>query len=31
MPHTACRSTNVDYRLDTADARDFLGHHVTLP
>jgi hypothetical protein len=28
---TACRSTNVDYRLDTTDARDFLGHYVTLP
>ncbi|MCW2860166.1 MAG: hypothetical protein JWP48_1874 [Actinoallomurus sp.] len=23
--------TNVDYRLDTTDARDFLGHYVTLP
>jgi hypothetical protein len=28
---TACRSTNVDYRLDTASARDFLRHYVTLP
>ena len=28
---TACRSTNVDYRLDTPGARDFLGHYVTLP
>ncbi|HSL70741.1 MAG TPA: trypsin-like serine protease [Longimicrobiales bacterium] len=27
----ACRSTNVDYRLDTASARRFLGHFVTLP
>ncbi len=26
-----CRSTNVAYRLDTASARDFLGHYVTLP
>jgi V8-like Glu-specific endopeptidase len=26
-----CRSTNVDYRLDTASARDFLGQYVTLP
>jgi hypothetical protein len=26
-----CRSTNVDYRLDTASARDFLGQFVTLP
>jgi secreted trypsin-like serine protease len=26
-----CRSTNVDYRLDTADARAFLGQYVTLP
>jgi hypothetical protein len=26
-----CRSTNVDYRLDTASARAFLGHFVTLP
>lgn len=28
---TACRSTNVDYRLDTPDARAFLGQFVTLP
>jgi V8-like Glu-specific endopeptidase len=28
---TPCRSTNVDYRLDTASARAFLGHYVTLP
>jgi len=28
---TACRSTNVDYRLDTAAAREFLGQFVTLP
>jgi secreted trypsin-like serine protease len=26
-----CRSTNVDYRLDTASARAFLGGYVTLP
>ncbi|HEY2931240.1 MAG TPA: trypsin-like serine protease [Acidobacteriota bacterium] len=26
-----CRSTNVDYRLDTASAREFLGQFVTLP
>jgi secreted trypsin-like serine protease len=26
-----CRSTNVDYRLDTAPARSFLGTYVTLP
>ena len=26
-----CRATNVDYRLDTASARKFLGHYVTLP
>jgi V8-like Glu-specific endopeptidase len=26
-----CRSTNVDYRLDTQVARDFLGQYVTLP
>ena len=26
-----CRATNVDYRLDTASARDFLKHFVTLP
>ena len=28
---TACRSTNVDYRLDTQSARAFLGQYVTLP
>jgi secreted trypsin-like serine protease len=28
---TACRSTNVDYRLDTPSARSFLGQYVTLP
>jgi V8-like Glu-specific endopeptidase len=28
---TACRSTNVDYRLDTQSARSFLGQYVTLP
>ena len=28
---TPCRSTNVDYRLDTASARAFLGQFVTLP
>jgi V8-like Glu-specific endopeptidase len=28
---TACRSTNVDYRLDTVSARRFLGQYVTLP
>jgi V8-like Glu-specific endopeptidase len=28
---TACRSTNVDYRLDTASARQFLGQFVALP
>jgi Trypsin len=26
-----CRSTNVDYRLDTPSARSFLAHYVTLP
>jgi hypothetical protein len=26
-----CRATNVDYRLDTASARDFLDDFVTLP
>jgi V8-like Glu-specific endopeptidase len=26
-----CRSTNVDYRLDTASARTFLAHYVALP
>ena len=28
---TPCRSTNVDYRLDTPSARTFLGQYVTLP
>jgi hypothetical protein len=28
---TVCRSTNVDYRVDTASARQFLGRFVTLP
>jgi len=28
---TPCRSTNVDYRLDTASARAFLSQYVTLP
>ena len=28
---TPCRSTNVDYRLDTQSARAFLGQYVTLP
>lgn len=28
---TPCRSTNVDYRLDTASARSFLAQFVTLP
>jgi secreted trypsin-like serine protease len=28
---TWCRSTNVDYRLDTAPARSFLGNYVRLP
>jgi hypothetical protein len=28
---TPCRSTNIDYRLDTASARAFLGQFVTLP
>ena len=28
---TVCRSTNVDYRLDTVSARSFLGQYVTLP
>ncbi|MFC4011372.1 trypsin-like serine protease [Nonomuraea purpurea] len=27
----ACKSTNYDYRLDSASARKFLGKHVTLP
>jgi hypothetical protein len=26
-----CRATNVDYRMDTASARAFLSHFVTLP
>ena len=26
-----CRATNVDYRMDTASARAFLGNYVTLP
>jgi hypothetical protein len=26
-----CRSTNVDYRMDTASARAFLGQYVSLP
>jgi secreted trypsin-like serine protease len=28
---SACHSTNVDYRLDTASARQFLGQYVSLP
>jgi V8-like Glu-specific endopeptidase len=28
---TPCRSTNVDYRLDTASARAFLANYVALP
>jgi hypothetical protein len=28
---TPCRSTNVDYRLDTDSARSFLSQYVTLP
>jgi Trypsin len=28
---TPCKATNVDYRLDTASARSFLGQFVTLP
>lgn len=28
---TACRSTNVDYRLDTPSARAFLAGYVVLP
>jgi V8-like Glu-specific endopeptidase len=28
---TPCRSTSVDYRLDTASARSFLGQYVALP
>ncbi len=28
---TPCRSTNVDYRLDTESAREFLGQFVALP
>jgi hypothetical protein len=27
----ACKATNIDYRLDTASVRDFLGRFVTLP
>jgi secreted trypsin-like serine protease len=26
-----CKSTDKDYRVDTAEARDFLGQYVTLP
>jgi hypothetical protein len=26
-----CRATNVDYRLDTTSARDFLAQYVVLP
>jgi secreted trypsin-like serine protease len=28
---SVCRSTNVDYRLDTPSARTFLAHYVALP
>jgi hypothetical protein len=28
---TQCKSTNVDYRLDTASARNFLAPYVALP
>jgi hypothetical protein len=28
---SVCRSTNVDYRLDTASARNFLAPYVSLP
>jgi hypothetical protein len=28
---SVCRSTNLDYRLDTPQARAFLGQFVTLP
>jgi hypothetical protein len=28
---SVCRSTNVDYRLDTPAARSFLAPYVTLP
>jgi hypothetical protein len=28
---TQCRSTNVDYRLDTPAARSFLAQYMTLP
>jgi V8-like Glu-specific endopeptidase len=28
---SVCRSTNVDYRMDTESARSFLAHYVTLP
>jgi hypothetical protein len=28
---TTCRSTNVDYRLDTSSARSFLSGYVAVP
>ena len=28
---SVCRSTNVDYRMDTESARSFLANYVTLP
>jgi hypothetical protein len=28
---SVCRSTNVDYRMDTESARAFLSHYVSLP
>jgi hypothetical protein len=28
---SVCRSTNVDYRLDTPSARNFLAPYVSLP
>ena len=28
---SVCRSTNVDYRMDTESARSFLAHYVRLP
>jgi hypothetical protein len=28
---TFCRSTNVDYRMDTTSARSFLAPYVVLP
>jgi len=28
---SVCRSTNVDYRMDTESARSFLAHYVSLP